>query len=419
MINVNTRGAGHIRVSSIIYVLAIYFIFNKNVPSLAYSTPTVLDACVMVALLFLLLADRYTKIPPKRFLQFCMVFVVIALGICRPLIKGDFEEIMVYIYRNFKIALFGLLGLWCCQRTKGHLLLKKILIILVAAYIITAITTCVGCLQFDQPSRALASLTKADSAYHIYLKANIGGFSFAYEIALLFPLIIYAAKERKINWIAGLTLCFLGLITIVMMQYTTALLVCIVSVVLFFMKNPTVKKIRRLFLVGIICIVLGSAMLSGVFDWLSSMTENEEYADRFAFLADIMRGQWSSDASASGAGRLEFYQKSLNTFFETICLGGWHQFPTSGHSFILDALANYGILGILSLCVMYYGVYRISLYPYRREKFYPYFFWVYIWSIIVAIVNPDANLYIFIFILPIYAGVMTSKKDRTRVLAKQ
>lgn len=397
--------AGKIRISSLIGVLALLYILHKILPIFGYYMPSFIYTGIFSLLFLLLILSAGWGFDQRNTLCLCLIFSVSVLGLVRPALSGSMHNMVIYVYGELQILLYGLIGLWCCKHPNDKEV-KRFFGVIIAGYILTAVTTFWGCTMFPQAARYLATVSSADILYQKYVSYNIGGFSFVYEIVLLLPLLIYAIKERVINRIIGVLLLVLACATIISAEYTTALLFFAVTLILFFIKRLTAKKIWFFVIVCAVIALMGGTLLANLFEWLSNTVENEEFASRFEFLANLLSGQSLSDTSVSGLERLELYQISWDAFWESSLLGGWNRLPLGGHSFVLDTLGNYGILGGICLLFMNYGIYSICLRPYKKEEFYPYFLWIYIMALFMAIINPKTYLFIFICMLPLFARMM-------------
>ena len=365
----------------------------------------------LVLWLFLGLSTGFLINFQKAILLVAVVSVGL-IGLIRPLMANNLTNVLLSFYAEMQVLLYGAIGFWVAKNPNSTAA-RKFFGIIVLGYAITAVTTIVGNAVFPQASRYLASVSSVDLLYQRYVSRNIGSFTFSYEVVLMLPLLIYAIKEKTIPRFWSVALLVLSGIVVFVMEYTTALLVFAVSLLLFFIRRPTAKKIKIFVAMCITAVIIGSTLFINLFEWLGQTIENEEIASRMLFIAELLEGR-ISDVSASGVGRLEFYQTSLETFFNSSLLGGWNEMPLGGHSFILDTLGNYGIFGGACIVAIYYALYRICLRPYKKEKIYPYLLWMYLVTIIMAIVNPKIYLFVFLCVVPVFARVIQSNGVKRR-----
>jgi hypothetical protein len=92
-----------------------------------------------------------------------------------------------------------------------------------------------------------------------------------------------------------------------------------------------------------------------------------------------------------------------------------------GHSFILDIITSFGLLGITSLFLAYRQIFSWFYKPFQRESYFGYMLWALLISIILAILNTVPNILAVGFILPMAAYLIQQKQknlelDRDNVL---
>lgn len=143
---------------------------------------------------------------------------------------------LLWGYQSLLFLLPALIGFYYMNyRSENINVLSKVLII---ALFVTSITTIIGLIQFPNASRILATIATSDNAealkYHWH---NIGGYDFVYICVLLYPMLILAHKLRRINRITFFIVFALLLALIIISEYTIALLLFIISSILYFSGN--------------------------------------------------------------------------------------------------------------------------------------------------------------------------------------
>lgn len=387
-------------------LLVIGYLAHKLFPAVGYYMPAAVYAGLfLLTVLFLLpsIAKTFTSAVTLRML---CIFSVSLLTMVRYGLGGSIATIPVYLYGELQIVLFSWIALWYSSHA-DPVRAKRILGFIFLAYIITSVTTYIGCVNNPLASRYMAANAGDDVNYLYYTSLNIGSFTFVYELVLLTPLVIYLLKSKNINRLLGvLSLVGIGAV-IVITEYTTALLVFAFSLLLLFVRRLTSKKILIFLVCLIVFIVLNTLVLADVFKQLSqSMESDSTVGDRFAYLADVLSGKGSSD---DGYDRMALYEISWDTFWNTDLLGDWGGNGAGGHSFVLDSLAHFGIVGLAAVVLMYRAIYKLVLQPYKGQNFYPYLFWLYCIGIFMAIINPKTYLFIFIGLIPLFARVMADR----------
>lgn len=273
-------------------------------------------------------------------------------------------------------------------------------IILIAALAVTAITTTIGLQIYPDAARYLATVASSDDPEFILLNMfNIGGYEFIYSIVLAYPLLIYAYKIKKIPRIVMILSALFMLFFVISAGYTTALLLFLISS-LFFFFNKNISP--RFVIVLLICILLFAViffpLFSLLFKFLSDHISNEAISERLLVLANGREGFEQTDDK-----RLDLYWMSISSFLKYPLFGSifTKNVKTGGHSFLLDAIAHYGILGITLLVWMYRKMYRIFYRPYRKTVGYGYIFWMFLQAMILSLVNTGMWIKVLCLYLPV------------------
>jgi hypothetical protein len=274
--------------------------------------------------------------------------------------------------------------------------------LLCIALIITMITTCVGLILFPFAARILATTDSSDAATITYNWYNIGGFSFIYTLVLLYPVLIMAYKQKKINLF--ITICGTVLIyaTVLLSEYATALLLLMLSTVLFFVKkNLTKRDVIILLLIGIVVLIFCSSYLSQFLTYVGTLTGSDTLSTRLTALAGGQTGLESSEDN-----RIQLYQRSLTTFlqhplFGTFLSGGG---GVGGHSYILDNLGKYGLLGVTLLYFMYRKIYYYFVAPFKDKPGYGFVLWTFLQAILLSVLNPGMWLSVLTLMVPIFVS---------------
>lgn len=284
-----------------------------------------------------------------------------------------------------------------CDYEKNDFFAGLIFIILA----VTLITTILGCIQYPGAARYLATVEDTQEAKVVlYDGKNIGGYTFVYFIVLLHPLAILAYKKKKINgWIAAL--CSIAVFALVIYsEYTTALLLTLVTLVLYFFKKDFKANQLLLFAaVSMVIITAFSSLFSNFLMWLADVIGSDNIAMRLEALAGGRTGIEGSEDN-----RIELYEQSLRTFlqnplFGTFVSGGR---GIGGHSFILDFIAQFGLIGVVVLFYMYKTVYKYFFACYKDSEGYGYILWLFVQTMILSTINTGIWLSILAFFAPIF-----------------
>ena len=321
--------------------------------------------------------------------------------LCTFFKRGD--SILLWGYQSMLLLLPVILGYYYVRYRPENLnLFSKILL---AAIFVTAITTIIGLIQFPNASRILATIATSDDKEAIkYYWHNIGGYDFIYICVLLYPVLILAYKLKRINHLVFFILLAMLLSLIVISEYTIALLLFIISSILYFAGRRLTA--RHLFILGIVIFILMFAFwdyFKGFLLWLASIIGSESVSDRLTALAGGVEGLENFEDN-----RLALYTMSIASFAKSPLFG--QMFATTayagGHSFILDSLANYGIAGGAALAFIYRNIYRCFFRPYSNCKGYGFVLWAFSQTIVLSFVNTGLWLNVLTLFVPILLSII-------------
>lgn len=352
-----------------------------------------------------------------------------ALLFLMPLIL---HEVLTYFINSDTLVMWGygvlisllpmLLGFYFIkvqtdqERSFSFPMMRKVLIF---SLIVSLITTCIGLLRYPQAARTLATIASSDSPIlRTYNYANIGGYHFVYTVVLLYPFLILAHKEKKIGRFVTILGAVAAFALAILSEYTTAFLLLVLSsLFLFFPKKLSVKRVLWFALLGLVLLFLLGTLFSRIFLWLADVIDGESISAR---LRDLSKG-WTGFATSEDP-RLQLYLRSLSAFAQKP-LWGWFLSArgarnVGGHSFLLDSLGLYGLIGAALLFWLYRIIYRTFFKPYQDRPSYGYVFWVFVQTLILSLVNTGSWLWVLCFFSPLLLSWIYSPKPETaKVLA--
>ena len=223
--------------------------------------------------------------------------------------------------------------------------------LMIVLYVITAITTYVGLLQSPEASRLMAA---DPTAYLRYYPYNIGSFNFIYSFVLLHPLMICVLKAKKMTLLA-VALSVIGGLCVIQSEYTTATLLLMISCVAYlFPSNISKGKLYWRGYLAVIILVAVLLFLPAMLDALAELDMFLGSADKLHDVAGVLRGGKAEEASTQA--RIRVYQLSWETFLAHPIFGVrlFNLGKSGGHSFVLDTLAEWGVVGFSLVVVLYY-----------------------------------------------------------------
>ena len=384
---------------------AILYFIHKLLPSVGYYMPSFIFLGIFV-LLFLFSIHRISKMKKTNELgKMALIFLIVLPDCIQYIVTGNFMGLPIYLYGQLQILLFGLVILGYDHVAQEHKK-KDLFYFIILCYALTAVTTIIGNIRYPMASRFLA--TGDPLAVSLYTSQNIGGFTFAYELVLIIPLLIYAFKNGVFSrWIsAGLIILF-GY-AIIKAEYTMALLYFILSLILFLIPRLTTRKIYVIIAIFVILFIFSGDYIADLLRQLSRNVRSEIFSTRFEEIAAFFEGNDNADMG-NAANRFERYKSSFDSFVNTGFMGIWGRAGygrIGGHSFILDIMGQFGVLGIVAMILMYGMIYTMFVKPYRSKGFYAYYFYVYLTAIVLAVLNTKVHLFVFIVIFPLFAKIM-------------
>ncbi|MBO4693994.1 MAG: hypothetical protein J5659_06375 [Clostridia bacterium] len=273
-------------------------------------------------------------------------------------------------------------------------------IIVVFSLAVTVITTIVGLIQFPFAARTLATISESDDPENIkYAWHNIGGYDFIYTSVLLYPVIILSYKLKKIKLPVFLIIATALFALIVLSEYATALILFLLSSLLYLVgKNIGARQLLMLGVLFFLVIFFLWPIISNLFLWLADIFNSDVLKERLTALAGGITGLENSESK-----RIELYEKSIQGFLSSPIFGKMmgSEMLSGGHSFILDSLANYGIIGGAALFFAYKTIYKCFFKPFNNCKDFGFVLWAFAQAIILSIINTGMWLNVLTLFIPV------------------
>lgn len=378
-----------------------------DMPCLGFRYPSAIYA-LLVIVLFLILC---LSVRINNLIKILPIFALPGLNIIPLIVDGsNIVQILQYISGLLQMMSYPLAAIYIIEN-RNYKLGRNLFILYIVINLITCITTYYGNIMFPGASRALATgMSENPVQLRSYQIANIGGFSFVYSMLMLVPVLIYTWKKRKTlshGKIFGiLSICYIIIIffTLVAAEYTTAILLFILSISLFFIGNTL--DIKKMMILGIILFSLFLILKGPIADALFYISENVESTNISERLKDLSFSLNNNNTDSANYDsdliiRQNHYNKSFESFIANP-LGSWTQKAVGGHSFILDSLGKFGILGIFCILLLYVKLYKLYVLPLKGNNCYGYVLFTFFVFIITTFVNPMLLLDSIMFILPLY-----------------
>lgn len=375
-----------------LFLLIIAYNIAPIVSRIISSTVTTYSylGVLLVAVFFVLARNKGARL--ETYLTFLIPFIIwkaYLYFVSSPdLVSWAYSVVM-----DFAPVLIGIYVV--SERKKNVSVFVWAILFLVIA---TAITSIIFLIDDPNAARTLATIADAnDETFIEYTWKNIGGYEFTYLFVLSYPLIILAAKKKKMPpWLA-VVLTVLLAVYIFYSSYTTALLLFLISSILWFLKKDL--KPRDVFIIvvfALIVIVFFYGVLTEVFNLFADVLNDEEFAPRLRSLAGGIEGIEGSEDD-----RFTLYMLSVNTFLKSPLFGTVFEYGSnSGHSFILDFLAMYGLIGGAIIAAIYYNIYRILFLRFSKYAGYGYVIWAFAQTLLLSLVNTGMWLFYLGMVAP-------------------
>ena len=378
-------------VPPLIQFIFILFILHNCVPIIGLYTPMPLYVLEMlIVYLFLLKSKTIVK---KDIIRVLPIYIVSFL----PLLYGTQSEVATFMYSIAQMFLYPLFAIYLI-RSKDYVSSKRIFYVILTSIVITGITTIYGCILFPEAPRALASLSNSgrDADYFIYNSMNIGGFSYIYSLSLIAPMFMYMILNNKISKYTGIISLIIIIMTVLESQYSLAILTIALSLILSMLHNYIrLDKIIFAILLFIAFIFFnGLFYLGELFMYLSRAVDSEMVANRLLNLSYMLQGN-NSNVDGDIEIRQFVYAKSFEGFLDSPIYGGME---AGGHSYILDNLCLYGLIGFFGMIIMYKSIYKLFFKKYINSQLSGYLIIIFSIALLLAMLNTKE----FINVLSLY-----------------
>ena len=330
-----------------IFAFLYLFYLVWRTPFVGFYTNTYLAMLVLMGFCALLLfvKNRWTI---QSFVFLFLIIVVTILDFISNIVDG--KGFIMSIWEMF-LAVFPIIAGCCIVNNRMNFVARKFVFVSIIVYVITAITTFIGVLRFPGASRLLA----ADPLAHLkFYPLNIGGFDFIYSLVLLHPLAVYLLRKLKRTHYA-IPFSIIALGCIIVCEYTMAVILYIISLLAYLLPidmNPVAAKrrMRNIVIASVILIVF----VPLIFSFLSKIEFLGSVGEKLFDISSLLQGETVQEESGV-AIRQNIYLKSWNAFLERPIIGSkLYGTPTvGGHSYILDTLGNWGVMGLVVVLLLF------------------------------------------------------------------
>lgn len=389
----------------IIFGTVFYLLWKMPIVSLYCNTYIAMLVLIMT---FVLILNRF-GFSLKRFSKYYAIVAIYILfdGISQ---FGKSANILNFAWGLF-LDLFPLVIGYALIRYEADDIISKATVFIILTTIVTAITTSIGLQAFPNASRELAT---GSGLYQLYYRYNIGGFSFVYGLVLLHPMMVCFFKIRRKQWLAVIISIISG-ICVLESSYTTAILVFFITCIVYGFPAKEENAFKyKVIIMGLIVIVASYFFLPYVLRYIAGLDIFGSSSGKINDLANILQGNTAVEYDTNA--RIRLYSQSWDTFLANPIFGTRLMGSSSkgGHSFVLDFLSDFGIIGGIVLFLMYKALFsNIKYYIAERPVTY-YAYFTMIMAIVLSFLNPNMWLFSIGIMIPVLG-----KKTSTYVLLQK
>lgn len=335
-------------ITNIIAIVLLAYYMLYRMPVVSYYVNTYITMLLLVALVIAFLIKlSNSKIMISMLSLLCVpAYIMFLVDFCYA---KDFS----ILYSAWSFFLFVLpLFLGKVIVSRQYKSSRRVVIVsIILVYLITAVTTITGLSAFPNASRLLAT---GGEYYKTFYPYNIGGYGFIYSLVLLHPLIVGVLRKKTNIFFAIIFSCVAGF-CIIKSAYTIALLLFVISLVAYLLPVSNEKKLNsgRLVLFVIIIIILMALtvpILNALSEW---EVIDEQVSQKIKDVVNVLTG---NEVEGIGAeSRQKRYEMSFGAIAQNPILGLriGKAVKTGGHSFILDTIAKWGIVGMSFMTIFF------------------------------------------------------------------
>lgn len=339
-----------LRLPSCLYLSAALYICVLCLPVLQ-AWGTVCNMLIFLSFLIFLVG-----IFTKRTVNLHTIITILLITIFNYLIYKtqwtDYTTLANKMFMLFEFwfpAIFSI-ELFANKNVYNENMIRSLLVIFLVVYSITCITTIIGNMNYDTPSRWLATGALESSLTFKYRSENIGGFGFCYLIPFVAFLLTYQIKrtKKKILYIP----LVLSYVCAIASQYMILILILIIMTIWMVFDSVSRTKKFVLMFAALVALMVVIANIDDLVSWLIAITENHTSLQRKIRDIYYTIRLGSMTTSSSVYRRLAKYKISWDLFLKNPLFGGGINYNSAkGDSEIIDLCGSMGLFGIALLII--------------------------------------------------------------------
>ncbi len=385
-----------------IEVLIVLYVFHTTLPAFGYYIPALVHGGTMAFLYFYLMS--YDKHFGSNLSKALAIFSVSILS----LLYNGLSNFATGVYWLLQIFIYPLLSLYL-MRYANEKVLKRMLVAIGLSYLITAVTTYFGNQIFPLASRLIVS-TEDVGEVNLYRSYNIGGFNIVYAWVLLLPAVMYMIRNKVVSTYIGIVILIILSATVLAAEYTTALFVLVLTIAtLLFIRNIGSKQIIALMVAFVLVVTVFDQYIFPLLANFTGIFGSDQVDERLMELSSFAEGSASFEGDMGS--RYDFYKVSWDSFAQSP-IWGRRNAITGAHSYVFDTMAQYGLIGVLGLIIMYVQIFKSFYKPFKHSSFFGYALYTFCVALTLAIINPKDNMSVLTFMMPLAATYFTKYLQR-------
>lgn len=399
-----------INVYTIIFLLSLIVMLYYFLPI----TASVLTASMMLGVLgilyFMIFINSNWK-SRKEVFGYLLLICSLVIVFC---VREYYKEGIIGVY-SILLVFFPIFLAFFLFNKEKYEMLKKLAVAVLLMLVITGITTFAGLIVYPELARDLAAFSN-DNIIGISTRYNIGGYDIVYCVVLAIPLYCLVIEKKVTTGIKKfleILIFIISLIFIVKTQYTTAMLLGIVSCgMIIVIRKFDIKRLGVLALLGLAILSAYKGEISNGLIKASYNIESQSISQRLEELSKSLDGGKVTGEDMTERGNA--YGKSIEAFLEHPISGTWissDNIELGGHSTILDLMAGVGLPGFLLILYTFFYIEKLLLSRVENEitrKYVGIFLVIYT---ILAIANPIISGTFFCVLFIGLSGVTLMEKN--------
>lgn len=402
----------------ILLVLSVLYMVH-NSPYVGVRMSAMFFASVVI-LLFLLVSinlARFQNIVRFIIPIFCLYFLDIIF--IQPHDINSLEGIMRLFSGMMQILIYPLLASYAIN--KGNVKLAMWLLVL---FLSVEFTTYITSIMAESAIPGIIRMNPGQlrdndqMMYTMKTSMNVGNFDTVYGCATLVPIGILLIKWRselfanKLYQLLTVMATAMMIYFVYVSQFTTALVgTFIMSLTIVCPKHLSLSYFKKTIWISLVVVILTWSILPPVLHIIADSVDSEIMAERFEGIAITLEGG-NDSGSLDVELRQAAYEKPLQAISSTLMVGTWSDDGNGGHSYLLDTVGKYGIIGVILLLVYYKSILKLFYTPYKNEPWVYYYLYGLLGVTFFYAFNPSELFQQVLFCYPLSAFLINNKLNQ-------